>query len=128
MKLRRILLADDEPDILEISKIAIETIGGYEVAVCTSGKELLEQLIAFEPDLIVVDVLMPDLTGPQVLEELRRVPEYANTPVVYLTGVMQREGVDDLRATGVVDIILKPFDPMTLADRLEAIWKEFHGM
>lgn len=122
------MLADDEPDILEISKIAIETIGGYEVAVYTSGKELLEQLIAFEPDLIVVDVLMPDLTGPQVLEELRRVPEYANTPVVYLTGVMQREGVDDLRATGVVDIILKPFDPMTLADRLEAIWKEFHGM
>lgn len=128
MKLRRIMLADDEPDILEISKIAIETIGGYEVAVYTSGKELLEQLIAFEPDLIVVDVLMPDLTGPQVLEELRRVPEYADTPVVYLTGVMQREGEDDLRATGVVDIILKPFDPMTLADRLEAIWKEFHGM
>ena len=122
------MLADDEPDILEISKIAIETIGGYEVAVSTSGKELLEQLIVFEPDLIVVDVLMPDLTGPQVLEELRRVPEYADTPVVYLTGVMQREGEDDLRATGVVDIILKPFDPMTLADRLEAIWKEFHGM
>jgi CheY-like chemotaxis protein len=122
------MLADDEPDILEISKIALETIGGYEVAVCTSGKELLEQLTAFEPDLIVVDVLMPDLTGPQVLEELRRVPEYATTPVIYLTGVMQREGEDNLRTTGVVDIILKPFDPMTLADRLEGIWKEFHGI
>jgi CheY-like chemotaxis protein len=122
------MLADDEPDILEISKIALETIGGYEVAVCTSGKDLLEQLTDFEPDLIVVDVLMPDLTGPQVLVELRRVPEYADTPVIYLTGVMQREGEDDLRATGVVDIILKPFDPMTLAHRLEGIWKEIHGI
>ena len=128
VKLQRIMLADDEPDILEISKIALETIGGYEVVVCTSGKDLLENLSAFDPDLIVVDVLMPDLTGPQVLEELRRVPEYADTPVIYLTGVMQREGEDDLRATGVVDVILKPFDPMTLADRLEGIWKEFHGI
>jgi CheY-like chemotaxis protein len=127
MKLQRIMLADDEPDILEISKIALESIGGYEVAVYTSGRALLEELTEFGPDLIVVDVLMPDLTGPQVLEQIRRVSEHANTPVVYLTGVMQREGDEDLRATGVVDVILKPFDPMTLADRIDGIWKEIHG-
>jgi CheY-like chemotaxis protein len=121
------MLADDEPDILEISKIALEAIGGYEVAVCTSGRALLEQLADFEPDLIVVDVLMPDLTGPQVLEEIRRIPEYEDIPVVYLTGVMQKEGEDDLLGTGVVDVILKPFDPMTLADRIDRIWKELHG-
>ena len=127
MKLQRIMLADDEPDILEISRIALESIGGYEVAVYTSGRALLEELTEFDPDLIVVDVLMPDLTGPQVFEEIRRVSDYADTPVVYLTGVMQREGEEDLRETGVVDVILKPFDPMTLADRIEGIWKEIHG-
>jgi CheY-like chemotaxis protein len=127
VKLQRIMLADDEPDILEISKIALETIGGYEVAVYTSGRALLAQLTEFEPDLIVVDVLMPDLTGPQVLEQIRRVPGYAETPVVYLTGVMQKEGEDDLRTTGPVDIILKPFDPMTLADHIDSIWREIHG-
>lgn len=121
------MLADDEPDILEISRIALEAIGGYEVAVCTSGRALLEQLADFKPDLIVVDVLMPDLTGPQVLEEIRHIPEYEDIPVVYLTGVMQKEGEDDLRGTGVVDVILKPFDPMTLADRIDRIWKELHG-
>jgi CheY-like chemotaxis protein len=121
------MLADDEPDILEISKIALESIGGYEVAIYTSGRALLQQLTEFEPDLIVVDVLMPDLTGPQVLEEIRRIPGYGDTPVVYLTGVMQREGEEDLRMTGVVDVILKPFDPMTLADRVAGIWKEIHG-
>lgn len=127
VKLRRIMLADDEVDILEISKIALETIGGYEVAVCTSGRHLLEQLNAFDPDLIVIDVLMPDLTGPQVLEKVRRIPRYVDTPVVYLTGVMQRDGEDDLQSSGAVDVILKPFDPMTLADRIDGIWKKIHG-
>ena len=123
ISLQRILLADDEPDILEISRIALETVGGFEVSVCSTGKTLLERLTEFEPDLVIVDVLMPDMTGPEVFEEIRRRPEFDTIPVVYLTGVIQEEELDDLRATGVADIILKPFDPMTLADRINGIWK-----
>ncbi|MBD3857523.1 MAG: response regulator [Acidobacteria bacterium] len=74
--MQRILLADDEPDILEISRIALETVGGFEVSVCLSGKTLLERLPEFKPDLVIVDVLMPDMTGPEVFEEIRRRPEY----------------------------------------------------
>ena len=125
--LQRILLADDEPDILEISKIALETVGGFEVSVCTSGRKLLERLPEFEPDLIVVDVLMPDMTGPEVLQEIRRRPELNAVPVVYLTGVIQEEELDELRGTGVADVILKPFDPMTLADRINRIWMGADG-
>jgi CheY-like chemotaxis protein len=125
--LQRILLADDEPDILEISKIALETVGGFEVSVCSSGRTLLERLTEFEPDLIIVDVLMPDMTGPEVLEEIRRKPEFDKVPVVYLTGVIQEEELEDLLKTGVADIILKPFDPMTLADRVNGIWKDTDG-
>ncbi len=127
ISLQRILLADDEPDILEISRIALETVGGYEVSVCTSGRTLLERLTEFEPDLIVVDVLMPDMTGPEVLDEIRRRPEFDAVPVVYLTGVIQEEEVESLLSTGVADIILKPFDPMTLADRIDGIWKGVYG-
>ena len=116
--LQRILLADDEPDILEISRIALETVGGFEVSVCSSGKKLLERLSEFEPDLVIVDVLMPDMTGPEVFEEIRRRPEFDEIPVIYLTGVIQEEELEDLRKTGVADVILKPFDPMTLADRV----------
>ena len=123
IKLQRILLADDEPDILEISRIALESVGGFEVSVCTSGRTLLERLIEFEPDFIVVDVLMPDMTGPEVLEEIRRLPEFDAVPVVYLTGVVQEEELEGLRETGVADVILKPFDPMTLADRINGIWE-----
>ena len=127
ISLQRILLADDEPDILEISRIALETVGGFEVSVCLSGKMLLERLPEFRPDLVIVDVLMPDMTGPEVFEEIRRRPEYDEVPVIYLTGVIQEEELEDLRETGVADIILKPFDPMTLADRINGVWKGSHG-
>jgi len=127
ISLQKILLADDEPDILEISRIALETVGGFEVSVCLSGKTLLERLPEFRPDLVIVDVLMPDMTGPEVFEEIRRRPEYDEVPVIYLTGVIQEEELEDLRETGVADIILKPFDPMTLADRINGVWKGSHG-
>jgi DNA-binding response OmpR family regulator len=127
ISLQRILLADDEPDILEISRIALETVGGFEVSVCSSGKTLLERLPEFRPDLVIVDVLMPDMTGPEVFEEIRRRPEFDEVPVIYLTGVIQEEELEDLRETGVADIILKPFDPMTLADRINGVWKGTHG-
>jgi CheY-like chemotaxis protein len=95
--------------------------------VCSSGRTLLERLTEFEPDLVIVDVLMPDMTGPDVLEEIRRNPEYDAIPVVYLTGVIQNEELESLRETGVADVILKPFDPMTLADRINSIWEDVDG-
>jgi CheY-like chemotaxis protein len=88
---------------------------------------LLERLAEFEPDLVVVDVLMPDMSGPEVLEEIRRKPEFDGVPVVYLTGVIQEEELDSLKESGVADVILKPFDPMKLADRIHGIWKGVHG-
>jgi len=71
--------------------------------------------------------LMPELTGPEVFEEIRRRPEFDEVPVIYLTGVIQEEDLEDLRKTGVADIILKPFDPMTLADRINGVLKGTHG-
>lgn len=127
ISLQRILLADDEPDILEISRIALETVGGFDVSVCSSGRALLERLTEFEPDLVIVDVLMPDMTGPEVFEEIRRRPEYNAIPVVYLTGVIQKHELESLRETGVADVILKPFDPMKLADRINRIWEDVDG-
>ena len=125
--LRKILLADDEPDVLEISRIALESVGGYEVAACSSGQELLERLADFEPDLIIIDVVMPDMAGLEVLQALRQVNGHAATPVVFLTGVIHGGELAALRGSGAVDIILKPFNPMTLAARLKEIWGALDG-
>ena len=122
ISLQRILLADDEPDVLEVSRIALETVGGYEVAVCSSGAELLHRLPDFCPDLIVIDVMMPDMAGPEVLARVRQLPAFAGTPVVFLTGVINGVELKALRDSGAADVILKPFDPMKLADRISGIW------
>jgi CheY-like chemotaxis protein len=122
ISLQRILLADDEPDILEVSRIALETVGGFEVAVCSSGAELLQRLPDFGPDLIVIDVMMPDMAGPEVLARVRQLPGFGRTPVIFLTGVVDGSELKALRASGAADVILKPFDPMTLADRIGGIW------
>ena len=120
--MQRILLADDEPDILEVSRIALETVGGFEVAVCSSGAELLQRLQGFCPDLIIIDVMMPDMAGPEVLTKVRQVPGFGETPVIFLTGMIHGNELKKLRDSGAADVILKPFDPMTLADRIDGIW------
>ena len=122
ISLQRILLADDEPDVLEVSRIALETVGGFEVAVCDSGAELLRRLPDFSPDLIIIDVMMPDMAGPEVLARVRQIPGFGEMPVVFLTGVINGDELKNLRNSGAADVILKPFDPMTLADRIGGIW------
>jgi CheY-like chemotaxis protein len=127
--LSRILLADDEPDILEISRMALETVGGFDIEVCSSGAELLQRLPEFKPDLVIIDFLMPDMVGTEVLRAVRLVPGFEEVPVVFLTGVIQGDDIDDmeeLRRSGVTEIILKPFDPMALADRISGIWATAH--
>lgn len=124
--LSRILLADDEPDILEICRIALETVGGFEVEVCDSGSELLRLLPEFRPDLVIIDVLMPDMAGPEVLRAVRLTPGFETIPVVYLTGVIHGDDLKTLRGSGAAEVILKPFDPMTLADRINGIWDVAH--
>jgi CheY-like chemotaxis protein len=124
--LSRILLADDEPDILEISRIALETVGGLDVEVCSSGTELLRRLPDFKPDLVIIDFLMPDMLGLEVLRAVRLVPGFETVPVVFLTGVIHGDDLEALRGSGVTEIIHKPFDPMALADRISEIWASAH--
>ena len=126
ISLSRILLADDEPDILEISRIALETVGGFEVEICDSGSELLRLLPDFRPDLVIIDVLMPDMAGPEVLRAVRLIPEFETTPVVFLTGLIHGDDLRALHASGAAEVILKPFDPMTLADRINGVWMAAH--
>jgi len=123
IELQRILLADDEPDILEISRIALETVGGYEVVVCESGARFLELLEDFNPDLVIIDALMPDMNGLEVLAAMRQVGGFEETPAVFLTGLVLERDLRDLRQSGAVDVVTKPFDPMTLPQRIQSIWK-----
>ncbi len=121
--LQRILLADDEPDILEISRMALETVGGYDVVVCESGAGFLKILPEFQPDLVIIDALMPDMNGLEVFDRMRQAPGFQDTPAVFLTGLVLERDLRDLRASGAAAVITKPFDPMKLPQRIDEIWR-----
>jgi len=122
-ELRKILLVEDNHDIRTIVKAALESVGGFEVRACESGAEALEALAGFEPQLILLDVMMPDLDGPGVLARFRERPDTAGIPVVFLTAKATKDEVQRLRALGAADVLTKPFDPMTLHEKVRASWE-----
>ena len=122
-ELQRILYVEDDPDIQAIAVMVLETIHGYTLEVCSSGNEALQKAEAFNPDLILLDVMMPNMDGPETLERLREFPTLAMTPVVFMTAKVQPQEVQAYLDIGAVGVIAKPFDPMTLVDQLREIWE-----
>jgi CheY-like chemotaxis protein len=126
--LRRILLVEDDPDIQIIAQMALEDIGGFTVEVCSSGEEAIQRAPDFAPDLVLLDVMMPDMDGPDTLRTLRDLPQFAGIPAVFMTAKVQTHEVTQYRAMGAVDVIAKPFDPMTLSSMVADIWGQYHGI
>jgi CheY-like chemotaxis protein len=121
--LSRILYVEDEPDIQTVAKIALEMVGGFEVRICSTGEEALREAEGFAPDMILLDVMMPGMDGPRTLEALRKKPALTNTPVAFMTAKVQPAEVAHYKSLGARDVIAKPFDPMTLASQVQAIWE-----
>ena len=127
MTLKKILYAEDEPDIQAVAKLALEMVGGFEVLICGNGVEALKQVSGFAPDLILLDVMMPAMDGPTTLKNLRANPATASIPVIFLTAKVQPTEVTQYQTQGALDVIAKPFDPMTLAAQVRALWERHHG-
>jgi len=121
--LNRILYVEDEADIRAVAELALETVGGFTIRACSSGDEALAQAVDFAPDMLLLDVMMPSMDGPTTLGALRKLPGLEETPAVFMTAKVQSHEVDQYKALGVLDVIPKPFDPMTLADSLRTLWK-----
>lgn len=126
-KLMRILYVEDEPDIQTVARLALETLGGFTVEICSSGSEALSKAPGFQPQLILLDVMMPVMDGPATLKMLREMPQFAGTPVIFMTAKVQPSEVAGYKAIGAVDVIPKPFDPMTLSSQVQVIWQRCHG-
>ncbi len=124
--LEKILYVEDEPDIQEVARLALELAGGFEVEVCGSGWEALRVAPDFHPDLILLDVMMPRMDGPTTLQELRKDPRLARTPVVFMTAKVQAHEIDRYIEMGALDVISKPIDPMALSDTVRSIWARHH--
>ncbi len=123
MNLQRILYVEDEPDIQAVAKLALEMVGGYQVMICSGGQEALDKVSGFAPDLILLDVMMPGMDGPTTLQNLRADPATAAIPVIFLTAKVQASEMAQYQALGALNVIAKPFDPMTLAAQVREIWE-----
>lgn len=120
--LQRILLLEDETDIRSIATHALTVLGGFQVLACASGREALDWASTFQPQLLLFDVMLPEMDGPATLEALRRLPALASTPVVFMTTRTQPQDQLRYRQLGALGLIAKPFDPMTLPEQLRKLW------
>ncbi len=102
--------------------LALEAIGGYTVLLSDSGADGLRRASAEQPDLILLDVMMPGIDGPTVLVTLRADPDTASIPVIFMTAKVQPAEVEHFTSLGALGVIAKPFDPMTLADAVRRLW------
>ena len=125
--LQSIMLVEDEPDIRTVAVMALEMVGGFRVRACGSGEEALQAVDAFNPQLLLLDVMMPGMDGPGLLAALRARPATAATPVIFLTAKAQPEEIARLRALGAIEVLAKPFDPMTLAEQVRASWQNMEN-
>ena len=122
--LQRILYVEDEPDIQAVARMALEAVGGFTLQVCSSGEEALQTAVEFAPDLLLLDVMMPGMDGPTTLQELRNLRDLANTPAVFMTAKVQPQEIEQFKSFGALDVIPKPFDPMTLSDQIALVWQQ----
>ncbi len=125
--LRTILCVDDERDILDVASMCLEMVGGYQVTCCESGQAALDALDGgMTPDLILLDVMMPGMNGPETLAAVRRRAKFDAVPIVFMTARVQEAEVRAYLRLGVTAVIPKPFDPMKLPGELGMIWNAFN--
>lgn len=126
-KLTRVLMVDDDPDIRAMAHLSLTAVGGLEVELCPSGAEALARIPAVVPDLVLLDVTMPEMDGPTTLGRLRNLPCMEGVPVVFMTANTQPSEVQALLTQGAAGVIPKPFDPMRLPAALVEIWERRNG-
>lgn len=123
--LSKILYVEDDLDIQAVAQIALEVVGGFTLKTCSSGADAISAIEqGFVPDLLLLDVMMPNMDGPTTLGELRKMPTTSSTPVIFMTAKVQSSEQDYYFTLGAIGVIAKPFDPMTLASQARALWEK----
>ena len=115
----KILLVEDEPDILHVVKLALELYGEFEVVDCSSGEEALRVVGDRKPDVFLLDFMMPGMSGPQLLARFREVPGLEDVPAIFLTARTGAGTKSELLELGAKEVIYKPFKPTTLGAQVK---------
>ncbi|MBH8565227.1 response regulator [Nostoc sp. CENA67] len=118
MTKKRILVVDNEVYIQEVAKICLETVADWEVVTASSGQEGITQAESYQPDAILLDVMMPDMDGITTFEKLQANPATKRIPVILLTAKVQASDRRRYAQLGMKAAIAKPFNPLELANQV----------
>ncbi|MGN6797698.1 MAG: response regulator [Gaiellaceae bacterium] len=118
--LRRVLVVDDEPSLRLVVRLNL-TLGGYDVVEAADGESGYQRARGEPFDVFLLDVMMPPTSGYELAERLRSDPATRDVPIVFLSARADRSDIDRGRELGALDYITKPFDPLLLAARLDAL-------
>jgi len=120
--LNRICYVEDDEDIQRIVRMSLEKVGKMTVEIVGDPLQAIDRIIAFQPDLVLLDWMMPVLDGPALLRKMRETPQTRDLPVVFITAKASQRELDELKAMGAIGTISKPFAPRDLPDQLRALW------
>jgi len=118
---KKVLHIDDDALIQAIVKASLRASGGFEVLSVSSGKEALERVEQYSPDLILLDAVMPGMDGCETLKHLQAKIDTGHTPVIFMTAKVSQEEVESYSSLGARGVIIKPFDPMGLHKEINRI-------
>lgn len=121
MTAKRILLIDDDENLVSVIAICLQKLGGWTVLTASSGMEGLHHAETEQPDAILLDMMMPDLDGLAVLEQLKANPKTQHIPVILLTAKMQPAYQREYAQLNLAGVLAKPFDPLELAKHVAKI-------
>ena len=124
MSLSKIMHVEDDESIRAVAEVALSDVAGFELLSCDSGQSAIARAEAFAPQLILLDVMMPQMDGLQTLAALRQLPSLAQTPVVFMTARIQHAEKQQYLDAGAIAVIDKPFDPMQLGDTLQNLYQQ----
>ena len=120
--LLRVLCVEDDDDIRRILRLSLEKIGRMTVELVADPTKAIDSIIAFRPQLVMLDWMMPEIDGPALLRKMRENPGTRAIPIVFVTAKASQRELSELRALGAAGAISKPFAPKDLPDQLRAIW------
>ncbi|MDX5382892.1 MAG: response regulator [Rhodobacterales bacterium] len=121
-KLQRILHVDDAEDIRMIIKISLEMIGGYHVDQFESGQDAMAGASGCNPQLFLLDFMMPDMDGMETWSALRTLPGFQDIPAIFVTAKAEENFSQNMLNKGALTVITKPFDPTELCGEIEKAW------
>jgi two-component system, OmpR family, response regulator len=125
--LNRILYVDDDVEMLELMRWSLLPDPGLTLITCNSGYEALANLGAAQPDLVLLDLLMPELDGLQTFDRLRAEPAGKSLPVMFLTGFASSDQVERCRSRGAAAVLTKPASPAKLFGLIRSSWRQLHA-